>query len=180
MFTFIEKTFSMSLVLIFAVIIADHAVAQDHNKPKTNSRFVLVPGFTLQKGGITGHATQKFGREFSLNLTTLDKGLFSFAGLTYGMDNEKNYAEIQAGGSGWLLASLVFGIGGVKWNYESKLIPQATISLQFLTPIFLYVRARSANPESPRYSRSNASKISWGIMFKLPVPIILPNDDWLQ
>jgi hypothetical protein len=102
-------------------------------------------------------------------LTKNDQGAFSFAGIVIGGDDNHTYGEIQAGGSGWLLATLVLGIGGARVRDVNDVIPQASISFQFYSPFFVY--ARSYARALSENKTGGTAKTHWGIMIKAPIPL---------
>jgi hypothetical protein len=145
------------------------AQSESRDAVSTPQGFVVAPGFFWQRGGIDKSSQGAFGRELSLNLAQNEQGAFSFAGIVVGADDDHTYSEIQAGGSGWLLASLVLGVGGAKARDVDGVIPQGTLSLQLFTPFFVYARAHARPLHAD--NTGGGAKLHWGIMFKAPIPL---------
>lgn len=143
------------LLIVFAFMLTSNlsfAAGHTEDEESLDYGMVLVPGKYWQKG--------KSGYEVSGLFFMNDFGMLSGFGPSVGFDREGiEYAELEAAGHGMGMISLVLGVGAGRSVEEEKTwYPQGTLSVHFMVPAFVYVRA------------GQNRKPIYGMMFKFPIP----------
>jgi hypothetical protein len=150
------------LLIRFLIVVSKLLLAAPAPAPaETSYGLMLTPG--IYRGGK--------GRDLSILYYSMDSGAFAFSGVNIGhteFGTPSDYAEIEVGGNGWGLATLVLGVGRFRQGPRSG--TQATVSMQYFLPFLVYWRAREGVTTTDEKKRPK--HLEFGLLWKIPVPVI--------
>ena len=159
----------MNRELIKVTLVVLVFIGSSQAQAGTTQGLAIIPGVYGCRSGC--------GHEVSLIHFENQSGGFGGWGVTAGRKGharDESYVELQAGGSGWGIASMTLGYG--RFWMPDRQGWQSTFAFQFWTPFFWYWRAREGEARLSDQTVPLPTGLEYGLMFKLPLPFAEKDD----